>query len=82
MTQTRYNSSGLFRRPNYLTGADTALGIDGMTKAEVAFLNQIDPDGKPLGAMPQLILVPTALSAIGTVLFKSLEIRDTTASPG
>ena len=65
---------------NYLTGADTALGIDGMTKAEVAFLNQTDPDGKPLGAMPQLILVPTALSAIGTVLFKSLEIRDTTAS--
>ncbi|MBK8915038.1 MAG: hypothetical protein IPM64_10650 [Phycisphaerales bacterium] len=65
---------------NYLTGADTALGIDGMTKAEVAFLNQIDPDGKPLGVMPQLILVPTALSAIGTVLFKSLEIRDTTAS--
>ncbi len=65
---------------NYLAGADTALGIDGMTKAEVAFLNQIDPDGKPLGVMPQLILVPTALSAIGTVLFKSLEIRDTTAN--
>ncbi|MBI5864858.1 MAG: hypothetical protein HZB38_10185 [Planctomycetes bacterium] len=65
---------------NYLTGADTALGIDGLTKAEVAFLNQTDPDGKPLGVMPQLILVPTALSAIGTVLFKSLEIRDTTAN--
>lgn len=65
---------------NYLAGADTALGIDGMTKAEVAFLNQIDPDGKPLGVMPQLILVPTALSAMGTVLFKSLEIRDTTAN--
>ncbi len=65
---------------NYLTGADTALGIDGMTKAEVAFLNQTDPDGKPLGVMPQVILVPTALSAMGTVLFKSLEIRDTTAN--
>jgi hypothetical protein len=65
---------------NYLTGADTALSIEGLSKAEVAFLNQTDPDGKPLGAMPALILVPTALSAIGTVLFKSLEIRDTTAS--
>lgn len=65
---------------NYLTGADTALGIDGLTKAEVAFLNQTDPDGKPLGVMPQVILVPTALSAMGTVLFKSLEIRDTTAN--
>lgn len=65
---------------NYLTGADTALSIDGLTKAEVAFLNQTDPDGKPIGIMPQVILVPTALSAMGTMLFKSLEIRDTTAS--
>jgi phage major head subunit gpT-like protein len=65
---------------NYLTGADTALSIDGLTKAEVAFLNQVDPDGKPLGIMPAVILVPTALSAMGTMLFKSVEIRDTTAS--
>jgi hypothetical protein len=65
---------------NYLTGADTVLSIDGLTKAEVAFLNQVDPDGKPIGIMPQVILVPTALSAMGTMLFKSLEIRDTTAS--
>ncbi len=65
---------------NYLTGADTALSIEGLSKAEVAFLNQTDPDGKPLGAMPAIVLVPTALSAIATVLYKSLEIRDTTAS--
>ena len=65
---------------NYLAGADTTLSIDGLTKAEVAFLNQVDPDGKPIGIMPQVILVPTALSAMGTMLFKSLEIRDTTAS--
>jgi phage major head subunit gpT-like protein len=65
---------------NYLTGADTALSIEGLSKAEVAFLNQTDPDGKPLGAMPAVVLVPTALSAMATVLYKSLEIRDTTAS--
>ncbi|MCK4341699.1 MAG: hypothetical protein KAY37_08260 [Phycisphaerae bacterium] len=29
--------------------------------------------------MPAVILVPTSLSAMGTMLFKSLEIRDTTA---
>ncbi|MBU0637802.1 MAG: hypothetical protein KKB50_02980, partial [Planctomycetes bacterium] len=46
----------------------------------VAFLNQTDPDGKPLGAMPAVVLVPAALSAMATVLYKSLEIRDTTAS--
>jgi hypothetical protein len=65
---------------NYLTGTDTVLSIDGLTKAEVAFLDQTDSDGKPIGILPQIVLVPTALSAIGTMLYKSLEIRDTTAN--
>ena len=65
---------------NYLTGADTALGIDGLSKAEVAFMDQVDGDGKPIGIMPAIVLVPTALSAMGTQLSRSLEIRDTTAS--
>ena len=62
---------------NYLTGADTALGIDGLTKAEVAFMEQVDTDGKPIGIMPSVVLVPPALSAIATQLNKSLELRDT-----
>jgi len=45
---------------NYLEGADTALSIDGLTKAEVAFMDQVDSDGKPL--------------------YKSMELRDTTAN--
>ena len=65
---------------NYLTGADTVLSIDGLTKAEVAFMDQVDSDGKPIGVMPAVLLVPTALSAMGTQLYKSLEIRDTTSS--
>ncbi len=65
---------------NYLSGADTVLSIDGLTKAEVAFMDQVDGDGKPIGIMPSVMLVPTALSAIGTQLFKSMELRDTTAS--
>ena len=65
---------------NYLEGTDTALSIDGLTKAEVAFLEQTDSDGKPIGIMPQILLVPTALSAMATQLYKSVEIRDTTAS--
>jgi len=65
---------------NYLTGADTVLGIDGLTKAEKAFMDQTDSDGKPIGIMPAIMLVPTALSAMATMLYKSLEIRDTTAS--
>lgn len=65
---------------NLLVGADTALSIDGLTKAEVAFLEQVDPDGKPLGIMPQLLLVPPGLSAFAAQLFKSLELRETTAN--
>jgi len=65
---------------NFISGADTALSIDGLTKAEVTFMDQVDGDGKPVGVMPAVLLVPTALSAIGTQLFKSVELRDTTAS--
>ena len=65
---------------NYLEGADTALSIDGLTKAEVAFMDQVDSDGKPIGIMPSIVLVPTALSAVGTQLYKSMELRDTNSN--
>ena len=65
---------------NFISGATTALGIDSLSAAEVAFMDQVDSDGKPIGVMPSIMLVPTALSAIGSQLFKSLELRDTTAA--
>jgi len=65
---------------NFVSGADTALGIDGLTKGEVAFMDLVDSDGKPTGVMPAILLVPTALSAMGTQLYKSVELRDTTAN--
>lgn len=65
---------------NYITGATTALSIDGLTQGEVAFMDQVDSDGKPIGMMPAILLVPTGLSAIGSQLFKSMELRDTTAT--
>jgi hypothetical protein len=65
---------------NYLAGANTLLGIDSLTLAEAAFMDLCDSEGKPIGVMPAICLVPTALSAMGTQLWRSLEIRDTTAS--
>jgi hypothetical protein len=65
---------------NFVSGADSALGIDGLTKGEVAFMDLVDSDGKPTGVMPAILLVPTALSAMGTQLYKSVELRDTTAN--
>ncbi len=75
-------NSGFFTvgNKNYLTGTDTVLTIDGLTKAEVGFMDQTDSDGKPVGIMPAIALVPTALSAVGSQLYKSLELRDTTAN--
>ncbi len=43
-------------------------------------MDQVDSDGKPIGVLPAILLVPTALSALGSQLFKSLELRDTTAA--
>ncbi len=65
---------------NYISGANTALTIDGLSAGEVAFLDQVDGSGKPIGVMPAILLVPTALSAIGSQLFKSAELRDNTAA--
>jgi hypothetical protein len=65
---------------NFISGATTALSIDGLTEGEVTFMNQVDGDGKPIGVMPAILLVPTGLSAIGSQLFKSMELRDTTSN--
>ena len=45
-------------------------------------MDQVDSDGKPIGLMPSIVLVPTALSALATQLYKALEIRDNTAGKG
>lgn len=65
---------------NFLDGTTSAMGIDGLTGAEKAFMDLTDTDGKPTGVTPAIMLVPTALSALGTQIFKSIEIRDTNSS--
>ncbi|GMV72855.1 MAG: hypothetical protein AMXMBFR77_26920 [Phycisphaerales bacterium] len=65
---------------NYIEGAATALGVDGLTAAEQKFVEQTDAEGKPIGLSPSILLVPPALNAMGSQLMKSMELRDTTAS--
>ncbi len=67
---------------NYVAGAGTALSIDGLTLGEQTFMDQVDSDGKPLGIMPSIVLVPTALSTLSAQLYKALEIRDNTSNKG
>lgn len=61
-------------------GTDSALSVDGLTSAELLFLNQTDPEGNPLGVMPKTLLVPNALKVTADQLMKSVEVLNTTAS--
>lgn len=67
-------------RGNYDDGTDTVLDIDGLTNAETLFFNQTDPDGKPLGVMPKILLVPPGHNAEASNLMQSTQYRDTTAN--
>ena len=42
--------------------------IGGLTATETIFMDQTDPDGKPLGIMPSILLVPTPLKAAAIAL--------------
>ena len=65
---------------NYLAGADTALSVDGLTDAEVAFGKQVKPNGKPLGIPASILLVPTALKVPAEMLMKSIQLNETTTA--
>jgi hypothetical protein len=67
-------------RGNYFSGSDSALSVDSLTKAERLFMEQVDPDGNPMAISPSVLLVPPSLYVPATVLMRSTEIRDTTAS--
>ena len=62
-------------RNNRETGAGSALDIDALTAAETAFMDQTDPEGLPLGIMPEILLVPNELKATATQLVNSTEVR-------
>ena len=58
-THTTVGNTG---NSNFNTGAADAT-LAGLTATELLFLNQVGPDGKPLGIMPAIILVPNAIKA-------------------
>lgn len=58
---------------NALTGGESALDATGsaLADAEEAFAGLTDPDGEPLGSMPQVLLVPTSLRNVAWRLMNS-----------
>lgn len=76
------NNSTFFTagRNNVSTGAGSALDAAGagLAAADVVFMNQTDPDGEPLGAMPAILLVPTTLKTTALQLMDSEKIKGDT----
>lgn len=56
---------------NYITGATTVLGSAGLTAAELAFDNQTDPNGDPLGIDAEILLYPSDLKVTAWELLNS-----------
>lgn len=67
-------------RNNYSAGATSALTVDSLSAAEQMFMDQTDANGNPIGIMPKVLVVPTALSAKAAVLMSSAELRPSSSS--
>lgn len=60
---------------NYFTGASTNLQSSSLKTAVQKFMDQTDADGKPLGAMPKFLLVPTAEQVTADELYTSTNLN-------
>lgn len=67
-------------KSNLLDGVAT-MTLAGLQRADALFMNQTDPDGKPLGIMPQILVVPTALKAQALALMTSEKIKGDADEP-
>lgn len=60
---------------NYFDGAATTLQSSSLQTAEQKFMDQTDEEGKPLGAMPSILLTPTALGVTNRELYTATNIN-------
>ena len=72
------NNAAFFKtaNKNYATGATTALSIVSLTAAELLFLDQVDPDGNPMGVAARKLTVPPALKVEAQQLMSSLKLTE------
>ena len=65
------NSSFFTSGRNNVNTAVADMTVGGLQATETIFMDQTDPDGKPLGIMPSILLVPTALKSSASTLMAS-----------
>lgn len=70
------DNSDFFKSANNNISTTTPLSIDGLTAAELLFLDQTDPDGNPLALMPSILLVPNALHVLAGQIMKSTGVNE------
>lgn len=70
---TLFPTAGTYN--NYISGASTALGVDGLTAGEKAFYDQVDADDAPLMVMPEILLVGTALAVTAKELYEQANLQ-------
>ena len=61
-------------RGNFDDGSDTEFSADALTAADVLFRSQTDPNGKPLGATPRILVVPPAYRVPALRLMSSQQV--------
>jgi len=60
---------------NYISGAATALGVDGLSAGEKAFMDQVDDDSAPLMVNAEILLVGTALSVKAKEIYEQANLQ-------
>jgi len=71
------DNSTFFKSANSNVNEGVAdMTVGGLEATETIFLNQTDPDSKPLGVQPKILLVPTAIKAAALTLMASERLID------
>jgi len=65
---------------NYIEGATTNLGVDGLATGVQTFRDQVDAAGNPVMVSPRILLVPTALEFLAKRLMASVDLNETTTA--
>lgn len=65
---------------NYISGASTALGVDGLSAGEKKFYDQVDDDNAPLLVDAELLLTGTTNSVLAGELYRQASLEVTQAA--
>ena len=65
---------------NLITGADYALGVDGLSYARAVFAKQTDQNGDAIDVLPAFLAAPPELSAMAEMLYSATYVNETTTA--